>query len=87
MIIEPFVALGDYQPGDRFLLCSDGLTDMVTRERIGELLKKSGKKAAKKLLQEALENGGKDNVSFILIQIPKKSIFKRMKEVLKCQRK
>lgn len=87
MVIEPFVALGDYRPGDRFLLCSDGLTDMVTQERIGQLLKRSCRRAAGKLLKEALQNGGKDNVSFILIRIPKKTIFRRMKEVLKCRRK
>ncbi len=77
MIIEPYVALGAYKPGDVFLLCSDGLTDMVTTERIGEILKKAPKKAANLLLQEALDNGGKDNVSFILIQVNKKSIFSR----------
>ena len=69
MIIEPYVALGDYASGNLFLLCSDGLTDMVTTERIAEVLKNKPKKAAKILLQEALDNGGRDNVSFILIKV------------------
>ena len=87
LIIDPFVALGDYQPGNRFLICSDGLTDMVSNERISEILQYRGKKAAKLLLKEALENGGRDNVSFILIHIPKGNIFRRWKEVGLCQRK
>ena len=77
MIIEPYVALGNYAPGNLFLLCSDGLTDMVTTQRIAEILKNKPKKAAEMLLQEALDNGGRDNVSFILIQINKNSIFSR----------
>ena len=87
LIIDPFVALGDYQPGNRFLICSDGLTDMVSAERIREILKYRGKKAARLLLKEALQNGGRDNVSFILIHIPKRNIFRRRKEVELCQRK
>ena len=85
LIIDPYVAMGAYAPGDAFLICSDGLTDMVTQERIQEILKK--KQAAETLLQEALDNGGKDNVSFILIYVKKKSIFERLKEVCVWRRK
>ena len=78
LIIDPFIAMGDYQPGDVFLIASDGLTDMVTTKRIQEILgKKKRKAAAKQLLAEALENGGKDNTTFILIYTPKKKWFKR----------
>ena len=87
LIIDPFVALGDCQPGDVYLLCSDGLTDMITEARISELLKKSPKAAAKALMREALENGGRDNITFILVQMPKKSIWKRLREVCICRRK
>ena len=70
LIIEPFLATGNYFPGDVFLLCSDGLTDMVTPERIGQILSSEpGDQAAQCLLQEALENGGKDNVTFILLYV------------------
>lgn len=81
MIIEPYVAMGEYRPGDVFLICSDGLTDMVTEERIGQLLgEKRTEAAAEQLLREALENGGKDNVSFVLISVLK-TTFNRLKEV------
>ena len=70
LVIDPFVAQGNYFPGDVFLICSDGLTDMVSPERIGQILAEMpGDVAAQQLLQEALDNGGKDNVTLILIYI------------------
>ena len=58
--------------GDTLLLCSDGLTDMVTDEQIGISLRRNGddlQGAAKDLVQQALQGGGKDNVSVILARI------------------
>lgn len=82
MIIEPFVALGDYKPGDVFLLCSDGLTDMVSIEQLEKILGKKRKKAAAQaLLQTALDNGGRDNISYILLYTGKRPVFERLKEV------
>ncbi len=70
LIIEPFVARGNYFPGDIFLLCSDGLTDMVSLERIGQILAEMPPEIAPvQLLQEALDNGGKDNVTLVLLYI------------------
>lgn len=87
LVIEPYMAIGDYRPGDVFLICSDGLTDMVTDGRIRELLDKKCKKtAAKALLREALDNGGKDNVSFIMICVKKNSIVDKLKGVHLWQR-
>jgi len=57
------------KPGDIYLLCSDGLSDMVDDEHIQLTLKRYGDNltdAAKALVQEANENGGKDNISVIL---------------------
>lgn len=83
MLIDPYVAMGTYNTGDVYLLCSDGLTDMVSTTRIEEILNQyRGRAAAELLLQEALENGGKDNVSFVLIYVNKKpNLFRRKKEV------
>lgn len=83
MLIDPYVAIGSYKVGDVYLLCSDGLTDMVTVSRIEEILNQhKGRAAAELLLSEALENGGKDNVTFLLIYVDKKAgLFKRKKEV------
>jgi protein phosphatase len=54
--------------GDRLLLCSDGLTDMVDDESITQILQKQVKPsdAAASLLEEALTRGGSDNVTVIV---------------------
>lgn len=55
----------------RLLLCSDGLTDMVSDERIGQLLRpgRSPEQAAQDLMSEALNAGGKDNISMIVLDV------------------
>ncbi|MCF8242693.1 MAG: protein phosphatase 2C domain-containing protein [Melioribacteraceae bacterium] len=52
---------------DVLLLCSDGLSDMIDDNKIEELLNENV--SALKLVQEAKEAGGKDNISVILIRI------------------
>ena len=70
MLIEPFLARGPYQDGDIYLICSDGLTDMVPTEIIQETLNLGAlESAADSLLELALSNGGKDNISVILCEI------------------
>jgi PPM family protein phosphatase len=62
----------DTQPGDIYLLCSDGLCDMVSDEDIGMALQTLGanlKLCAQQLVQMANDNGGRDNVSVILIRV------------------
>ncbi|MDY6029495.1 MAG: Stp1/IreP family PP2C-type Ser/Thr phosphatase [Acidaminococcaceae bacterium] len=57
-----------FQPGDRVLLCSDGLTDMLEYEEIKELLSgENSEEVAVALEEKALENGGRDNISVIMI--------------------
>lgn len=60
---------------DVFLLCSDGLTDMITDKQIENILSKSDnkniKKAARELYMSALNLGGKDNITCIVIKIRK----------------
>lgn len=89
MLIDPYVAVGSYRPGDIYLICSDGVTDMITTQRIQEILTENhGMDAAKLLLSEALENGGKDNTSFILLYVEKKkTVFEKLKEVRLWRRK
>jgi protein phosphatase len=57
--------------GCRILLCSDGLTDMAEDERIEEILRSSpaAEDAAERLLTEALENGGRDNITCVVVDI------------------
>lgn len=59
-------------PGDVYLLCSDGLNDMVGDEEIQLTLSVLGANlelAAQQLVQMANDNGGRDNVSVILVRI------------------
>ncbi|MBQ2603982.1 MAG: serine/threonine-protein phosphatase [Clostridia bacterium] len=51
------------------LLCSDGLTDMCSDEEIQEILSQDSDNPAKLLIEKALENGGEDNVTCIVIKI------------------
>ena len=60
------------QPYDLLMLCSDGLTDMVSDWQIAETIDENITDldlAAKKLIALANQNGGKDNISVILMQI------------------
>jgi protein phosphatase len=56
--------------GDRLLLCSDGLTEMVDDAAIGRILfaADAPQQAAQSLLDAALNGGGKDNITVILAQ-------------------
>jgi PPM family protein phosphatase len=56
------------EDGDRLLLCSDGLTDLVDDEKILEMLRDSAssKEACERLVKEALDRGGRDNVTVIV---------------------
>lgn len=61
----------DLQPGDKLLLCSDGLWDMVRDPIIQQVLSKSvsdPNKTGQELIKAALDGGGEDNVSVIVAQ-------------------
>lgn len=62
----------DVLPGDIYLLCSDGLNDMVEDDEIGMTLQALGANlelAATQLIEMANDNGGRDNVSVILVKV------------------
>lgn len=61
---------GSVHPNDMFLLCSDGLTDMVEDSNISNILQQNGKLPAKtlRLIELAKEAGGKDNITVVLAQ-------------------
>ncbi len=66
-MVNPDVARVEKQPGDIWLVCSDGLYNMVPDEQIAETLEALPlEKAADKLLELAMDHGGLDNVSFVL---------------------
>ncbi len=58
------------QPDDRILLCSDGLTDMVPEARVGEILADPNPEtAALALVKAALDAGGADNVTVVVVDV------------------
>ena len=63
--IEPFVIKDSMQSGDIYLMCSDGLTDMVDNLALSDILSRSEnpEQCALNLLQAALDGGGKDNIT------------------------
>ena len=60
----------DVQPGDRLLLCSDGLTEMVSNDAIAAALhaEPSSERAATMLISQAIEAGGRDNVTVLIVR-------------------
>ena len=63
------VQIKDIQDGDAFLLCSDGLTDMMSDHRLNKLLTEGAD--ANDLCNAAILRGGFDNVSACLIHVKK----------------
>ena len=71
MKLEPFIKSLEYQAGDRYLLCSDGVTDMLSDQEIEEIMASvdSVQETVQLLRDKALEKGGRDNTTIILCEI------------------
>ena len=70
--VEVEVHEHDTQAGDVYLLCSDGLFDMVPDEEIATILARDGQDldaASEALVAEANQMGGRDNISVVLVQV------------------
>ena len=70
--VEPELHVYETQPDDTYLLCSDGLSDMVEDEEIRLTLitlKTNPNLTVQQLVQAANDNGGRDNISAMLIRI------------------
>ena len=65
--VEPDIRARNFEKGDIFVMCSDGLTNMVDAKRIYELVRKDINKAADELINEANAAGGYDNITVIII--------------------
>jgi protein phosphatase len=60
----------DVSPGDRIMLCSDGLSDLVPSHRLREVLRlRDPESAAAVLVQSALRAGGRDNVTCLVLDV------------------
>jgi serine/threonine protein phosphatase PrpC len=69
--LDPDVIELSLEPGDRVLICSDGLTGMVDDETIGHImgLGADAQTTAQSLVDAALENGGEDNVTVVVVDV------------------
>ena len=72
--VDPQVGKVGYEPGDIFLLCTDGLTDGLYNTRLEDLLRvgtggDSGCDPAKDLVQAALELAARDNITAMVIEV------------------
>lgn len=68
--VEIDLLIRDLDTDDQFLLCSDGLTNLVEDADIGKIVSKNGpKEACRKLIELANKRGGDDNVTVILARI------------------
>ncbi|TWS17644.1 serine/threonine-protein phosphatase [Tsukamurella asaccharolytica] len=70
--VEPTLTLREAKTGDIYLLCSDGLSDVVSDETIGETLELATDDvgaAADRLIELALKSGGPDNVTVVVARV------------------
>lgn len=70
-LLEPYIIKAELKRGDKYLLCSDGLTDMLSNVEISDILiaHDDVEECVEALIQAALDKGGKDNVTVIVSKI------------------
>ena len=72
LTVDPEIREFPVEPGDVYLLCSDGLNDMVDDREIGLTLRELQEDpaaAADELVQMANDGGGRDNVSVVVVKV------------------
>ncbi|MCF1595840.1 PP2C family protein-serine/threonine phosphatase [Streptomyces muensis] len=68
--VHPHVAAGPLPPGERYLVCSDGLTDPLPEEALEEVLREHDDgRAAFELWKAAIEAGGPDNITVAVVRV------------------
>ncbi len=69
--LNPYIARGEYKVGDTFVLCTDGVSDMIQEQRLFELVAEDLPLdvIAKNIIDEANANGGRDNATVIVCKI------------------
>ena len=70
--LEPHIGAVGHQPGDRFLICSDGLTDGLWDYQIEDLIRAArdpaGASVAQRLVHEAVQASGRDNTTAVVVE-------------------
>lgn len=82
MIIQPYKKQIQYKDVNKILICSDGITDMISDEDIKKILsqKITSEEAVGILVEKAMENGGIDNTTIMVFNILKKEEEKKNKK-------
>ncbi|MEI8124305.1 MAG: Stp1/IreP family PP2C-type Ser/Thr phosphatase [Parachlamydiaceae bacterium] len=77
-LVEPTVETKKVLPGDVYLMCSDGLSDLLSDEEMVSILESapSQESAAKNLVTHAIERGGRDNITVVITKIEGKNASK-----------
>lgn len=65
--VEPDIRARNIEKGDILIMCSDGLTNMVKEEEIHRIVQEDPQGAADKLVKNANEAGGYDNITVVII--------------------
>jgi serine/threonine protein phosphatase PrpC len=73
--IDPHIGAIDHRPGDRFLICSDGVIDGLWDRQIEDLVRTSPPAdspttPAQRLVEQAVQTSGRDNTTAVVIEIP-----------------
>jgi len=68
MLIEPYIAQEEIRAGDRYLVCSDGLTDMLTDDEIARCMSEHADAidCTSSLIKQSLQRGGRDNITVVV---------------------
>lgn len=72
--IDPQFGAVGYRPGDRFVICSDGVVDGLWHHHIEDIIRAPDAsaaqlEAARRLVEQAVENSGRDNTTAVVIEI------------------
>lgn len=68
--VEPSLTIREARAGDRYLLCSDGLSGMVSRQTLEEAITiADAQECADRMIELALKGGGTDNVTVIVADV------------------
>ena len=71
MLIDPYIGMYEIRDKDMYLICSDGLTDMVEEHQICDILaeEETVESIVERLKETALEKGGRDNITIIIVRV------------------
>ena len=73
--VDPQIGAIDHRPGDRFLICSDGLTDGLWDRQLEDLVRtppaaRADEPPAQRLVEESVNASGRDNTTALVLEIP-----------------